>query len=283
MFIYCFKTILVFQWILQSYDGVLVSQEVAIQSDKKVDLPFSPTSLHNFLQVFLSLFLCFDFHLFHSVCCIQPRKRVVVVPRDLLQCRWCLCRIGVWSATFDLYKRLCPRREDLKLVQESSGQKFCPFLKSDLKGNGLGFIQQIETVVYVNTLCKQKVFFVGLKSTSTPPKFNSKSPWKNGAWKTDPVSVWGFLSAYFQGLTAVKPSREYFCWGYGLWVGSIAPPPPGWGISSSQLSRKKVVNRGVDPKKEKPKKKCRGGWSVWCFKVSWLWKRLSALGIIQVG
>lgn len=27
--------------------------------------------------------------------------------------------------------------EDLKLVKESSGQKFCPFLKSDLKGNGL--------------------------------------------------------------------------------------------------------------------------------------------------
>lgn len=65
MIIYCFKTILVFQWILQSYDGVLVSQEVAIQSDNKVDLPFSPTSLDNFLQVFLSFFLCFYFHLFH--------------------------------------------------------------------------------------------------------------------------------------------------------------------------------------------------------------------------
>lgn len=80
MIIYCFKTILVFQWILQSYDGVLVSQEVAIQSDNKVDLPFSPTSLHNFLQVFLSVFLWFYFHLFHLVCCIRPRKRVVVVP-----------------------------------------------------------------------------------------------------------------------------------------------------------------------------------------------------------
>lgn len=65
MIIYCFKTILVFQRILQSYDGVLVSQEVAIQSDNKVDLPFSPTSLDNFLQVFLSVFLWFYFHFFH--------------------------------------------------------------------------------------------------------------------------------------------------------------------------------------------------------------------------
>ena len=163
MFIHCFKTILVFQWILQSCDGVLVSQEnsqVAIQSDKKVDLPISPASLHNFLQVFLSVFLWFYFHLFHLVCCIRPRKRVVVVPPNFLQCRWCLCRIGVWSATFDLYKRLCPRREDLKLVQESSGQKFCPLPEIWFKGKWVGFIQLIETVVFVNTPCKQKVFLL---------------------------------------------------------------------------------------------------------------------------
>lgn len=59
-------------------------------------------------------------------------------PPNFLQCRWCLCRIGVWSATFDLYKRLCPRWEDLKLVQESSGQKFCPLPEIWFKGKWVG-------------------------------------------------------------------------------------------------------------------------------------------------
>lgn len=50
--------------------------------------------------------------------------------------------------------------EDLKLVQESSGQKFCPLPEIWFKGKWVGSIQLIETVVFVNTPCKQKVFLL---------------------------------------------------------------------------------------------------------------------------
>lgn len=198
MFIHCFKTILVFQWILQSCDGVLVSQEnsqVAIQSDKKVDLPISPTSLHNFLQVFLSVFLWFYFHLFHLVCCIRPRKRVVVVPPPI-SCSAGGVSVGsAFEAQHSTFtKGFAQGGKTWSWSRNPRVKNFAPFLKSDLKGNGLGCIQLIETVVFVNTPCKQTVFLFQTNIYTTE------------VWQQKPLKKWcledwsGFRLGVFVGL-----------------------------------------------------------------------------------
>ena len=151
MFIHCFKTILVFQWILQSCDGVLVSKEnsqVAIQSDKKVDLPISPASLNNFLQVFLSLFLCFYFHLFHLVCCIRPPVQVVSLSDRRLK------------RNIRPLQKALPKAGRPEVGPGILGSKILPLPEIWFKGKWAGFIQLIETVVYVNRPCKQKVFLL---------------------------------------------------------------------------------------------------------------------------
>lgn len=73
-------------------------------------------------------------------------------------------------------------------------KNFAPFLKSDLKGNGLGCIQLIETVVFVNTPCKQTVFLFQTNIYTTE------------VWQQKPLKKWcledwsGFRLGVFVGL-----------------------------------------------------------------------------------
>ena len=174
IFIFSFKTILVSEWILQSYDGVLVSQENSQschpiwQESRFANFTHLSSQLfsHSFSK-FLPMFLFPPFPL--SVFYTETASGSP--PAKCLGCRWCLCRIGVWSATFDLYKRLCPRREDLKLV-ESSVKNLPLLLMTEIRRSPVEawYISHSQGLYIPGGVSD----FSPLTLSSTPPKFAEK-------------------------------------------------------------------------------------------------------------